>query len=444
MYTRAKQMITTTGYTGNNPYVAYQRKAVVKITTKLKDVSKEYINTVPIYQVRRIVNPKGIYRSAGVNTPFRVVLKQLPQEEAMEFQTFQSEGPWKAYIVAQTNGGNITLSGSGGSELKNGVINGKTGSLIDFTVNFNGNKEDDNRYSIIRIEYHNYTCQHLIFVRQGNKPDNLLAGGTLWYAENMRTKTERASSPLDEGSLFKCGNWDSPIDALNNKNPKPWINVRPEDFQLYPSNGFVIAGKENEAEQTWDNITNVSSFSEPDTDMRVAQCSDYEALLNSIDIEQGYGILYGDDATTTADEIETAYGYDYKHNKDGYGMRGYFAYNKQTGKSLFFPIGASGYGHRKRNEQGILRYAAGRTDYYPENEYHPWGNSRVQDRPLFFDLFRRPGAIYWFEREAKAQTDNKSKFGWDINYFTFDFNYIDTSNIYGDGSDACFVRCVKK
>ena len=168
MYTRAKQMITTTGYTGNNPYVAYQRKAVVKITTKLKDVSKEYINTVPIYQVRRIVNPKGIYRSSGVNTPFRVVLKQLPQEEAMEFQTFQSEGPWKAYIVAQTNGGNITLSGSGGSELKNGVINGKTGSLIDFTVNFNGNKEDDNRYSIIRIEYHNYTCQHPIFVRQGN------------------------------------------------------------------------------------------------------------------------------------------------------------------------------------------------------------------------------------------------------------------------------------
>ena len=26
MYTRAKQMITSTGYTGNNPYVAYRRK----------------------------------------------------------------------------------------------------------------------------------------------------------------------------------------------------------------------------------------------------------------------------------------------------------------------------------------------------------------------------------------------------------------------------------
>lgn len=26
MYTRAKQMIATTAYTGNNPYVAYQRR----------------------------------------------------------------------------------------------------------------------------------------------------------------------------------------------------------------------------------------------------------------------------------------------------------------------------------------------------------------------------------------------------------------------------------
>lgn len=449
MYTRAKQMIVTTGYTGNNPYVAYQRKAVVKITTKLKGISEEFTNTVPIYQVRRIVNPKGIYRSAGVNTPFHVVLKRLPQEEATDFQTFQSEGPWKAYVVAKTNGESITLSDSGGaSELRDGVIHGKTGSVIDFYVNFNGQEGDENHYAIIRVEYHNYTCQHLIFVRQGNKPDNLLDGGTLWYAENMRTKTELASSPLDEGSLFKCGNWDNPIDALNNKNPKLWINVRPADFQLYPSDGFVIAGKKEEAKQTWANITNGTSFSEPNTDMRVAQCSDYAALLNSDDIEQGYGVLYGDDATMTADDIETAYGYDYENNNDGRGMRGCFAYNKKTGKSLFFPVGASGYGHRKRNENGILRYSAGRQDYYPENEVNSWGGvSRVKDRPLFYDLFRRPGAIYWFESEATVQEDKKEnkKFGWDINYFTFDFNYIDTSNIYGEnGSDACFVRCVKK
>ena len=402
MYTRAKQMISTTGYTGNNPFVAYQRKAVVRITTKLKDVPEAFVNTVPIYQVRRVVNPKGIYRSAGNNTPFHVVLKRLPREEATEFQTFQSEGPWKAYVVAQDNGASITLSASGGSELQDGTIYGKTGSVIDFNVNFNGQVDDENHYAIIRVEYHNYTCQHLIFVRQGNKPDALLTGGTRWYAENMRTKTERASSPLDEGSLFKCGNWDYPIDASNNKNSRiPWINVYPTDFVLYPSGGFVIAGKEDEGKK--------------------------------------YGILYGDDATETADNIENAYGYDYKNNNKGRGMRGCFAYNKLTGKNLFFPIGASGYGHRRRSDKtpGMLRYSAGRTEYYPENEPHPWGNSCVKDRPLFYDLFRRPGAIYWIDKETNQ------KLGWDINYFTFDFNSIDATNIFdSDDSDACFVRCV--
>lgn len=440
MYTRAKQMISTTGYTGNNPFVAYQRKAVVRITTKLKDVPEAFVNTVPIYQVRRVVNPKGIYRSAGNNTPFHVVLKRLPREEATEFQTFQSEGPWKAYVVAQQNGAGITLSASGGSELQDGTIYGKTGSVIDFNVNFNGQVDDENHYAIIRVEYHNYTCQHLIFVRQGNKPDALLTGGTRWYAENMRTKTERASSPLDEGSLFKCGNWDYPIDASNNKNSRiPWINVYPTDFVLYPSGGFVIAGKEDEGKKLWSTITFSNSFSIPASGMRVARLADYMALLNSSDIEQGYGILYGDDATETADNIENAYGYDYKNNNKGRGMRGCFAYNKLTGKNLFFPIGASGYGHRRRSDKtpGMLRYSAGRTEYYPENEPHPWGNSRVKDRPLFYDLFRRPGAIYWIDKETNQ------KLGWDINYFTFDFNSIDATNIFdSDDSDACFVRCV--
>ena len=440
MYTRAKQMISTTGYTGNNPFVAYQRKAVVRITTKLKDVPEAFVNTVPIYQVRRVVNPKGIYRSAGNNTPFHVVLKRLPREEATEFQTFQSEGPWKAYVVAQDNGASITLSASGGSELQDGTIYGKTGSVIDFNVNFNGQVDDENHYAIIRVEYHNYTCQHLIFVRQGNKPDALLTGGTRWYAENMRTKTERASSPLDEGSLFKCGNWDYPIDASNNKNSRiPWINVYPTDFVLYPSGGFVIAGKEDEGKKLWSTITFSNSFSIPASGMRVARLADYMALLNSSDIEQGYGILYGDDATETADNIENAYGYDYKNNNKGRGMRGCFAYNKLTGKNLFFPIGASGYGHRRRSDKtpGMLRYSAGRTEYHPENEPHPWGNSRVKDRPLFYDLFRRPGAIYWIDKETNQ------KLGWDINYFTFDFNSIDATNIFdSDDSDACFVRCV--
>ena len=457
MYTRAKQMISTTGYTGNNPYVAYQRKARVKITTKLEGLNEVFTNEVPIYQVRRVVNPKGIYRSLKNNKSFHVVLKRLPGEDQQMFKTFQSEGSWKAYVVKETNGKGITLSVTdpNTTELKDDpeygkAIYGKTGSVIDFNVNFEQSSDNlsENRYAIIRVEYHNYTCQHLIFVRQGDKPDDLVTGGVKWYAMNMKTTSELASNPLDEGSLFKFGNWSQPIDALSNKNPiEPWINVTPDKFKVYPEGGFTNAatgGKMGWTDIIQSNTTN--GFGNPQmANARVATGKDFWELRNSY-IEQGYGVLYGDDATETADDIVEVYGYDYEHNKSGRGMRGCFAYNSNTGKNLFFPIGASGYGHRKQSYKatwgdpetlnGVLRYAAGRTQLYPS----------PVERPLFYDLYKRPGGIYWLNAEIPQDyftpTDGVS-LGWDINYFSFDFNFISKGNlIKSGGSDACFVRCV--
>lgn len=457
MYTRAKQMISTTGYTGNNPYVAYQRKARVKITTKLEGLNEVFTNEVPIYQVRRVVNPKGIYRSLKNNKSFHVVLKRLPRENDQMFKTFQSEGQWKAYVVKETNGKGITLSVTdpNTTELKDDpeygkAIYGKTGSVIDFKVNFEQSSDNpsENRYAIIRVEYHNYTCQHLIFVRQGDKPDDLVAGGVKWYAMNMKTTSELASNPLDEGSLFKFGNWSHPIDALSNKNPRePWINVTPEDFKVYPEDGLTNAATGDKMEWTYITQSNTTyGFGNPQMEnARVATGADFWGLRNSY-IEQGYGVLYGDDATETADDIVEAYGYDYVHNKSGRGMRGCFAYNRETGKNLFFPIGASGYGHRKQSYtatwgdpetiDGVLRYSAGRTKLYPD----------PVERPLFYDLYKRPGGIYWLNAEIPQDyftpTDGVS-LGWDINYFSFDFNFISKGNlIKSGGSDACFVRCV--
>lgn len=458
MYTRAKQMISTTGYTGNNPYVAYQRKARVKITTKLEGLDKIFENEVPIYQVRRVVNPKGIYRSLKNNKSFHVVLKRLPRENDQMFKTFQSEGQWKAYVVKETNRKGITLSVTDPmtTELKDDpeygkAIYGKTGSVIDFNVNFEQSSDNlsENRYAIIRVEYHNYTCQHLIFVRQGDNPDDLVAGGVKWYAMNMKTTSELASNPLDEGSLFKFGNWSQPIDALSNKNPfEPWINVTPGDFKVYPEDGLTNAATGDKMEWTdiiQSNTTN--GFGNPQmANARVATGEDFWELRNSY-IEQGYGVLYGDDATETADDIVEAYGYDYVHNKSGRGMRGCFAYNRETGKNLFFPIGASGYGHRKQSYtgtwgdpetiNGVLRYAAGRTKLYSPD---------TEKRPLFYDIYKRPGGIYWLNAEIPQDcftpTDGVS-LGWDINYFSFDFNFISKGNlIRSGGSDACFVRCV--
>lgn len=298
------------------------------------------------------------------------------------------------------------------------------------------------------MEYHNYTCQHLIFVRQGDNPDDLVTNGVKWYAMNMKTTSELASNPLDEGSLFKFGNWSHPIDALSNKNPRePWINVTPEDFKVYPEDGLTNAATGDKME--WTDITQSNTtdgFGNPQMEnARVATGADFWELRNSY-IEQGYGVLYGDDATETADDIVEAYGYDYVHNKSGRGMRGCFAYNRETGKNLFFPIGASGYGHRKQSYtatwgdpetvNGVLRYSAGRTKLYPD----------PVERPLFYDLYKRPGGIYWLNAEISQDyftpTDGVS-LGWDINYFSFDFNFISKGNlIRSGGSDACFVRCV--
>ena len=181
----------------------------------------------------------------------------------------------------------------------------------------------------------------------------------------------------------------------------------------------------------------------------VAGWEHYEALYYNEHIEQGYGILYGDGATATADHINDAYGYDYTQEKSGHGMRGCFVYNKNTGKNLFFPIGASGYGHRRHAEGGILRYASGQTDYFathpipvnPQDGIYTYPNG-VADAPLFHDIYMRPGAVYWYRTQGGI-IPYGPYVGWDINYFTFDFFPIGSYSLESR-QDACFIRCVKK
>lgn len=476
MYTRAKQLIKETAHTGNNPYVAYQRKAVVRITATLSDGGK-YEEDVTIYQVRRIVNPKGVWRKADSknNKPFHVVLKRLPDESATEFESFNSEGPWRAYVIREfpENNGPVKLSVPDGSISSMGkadiefdgktmkdvdIISGRTDTPIDFNIDFKGPiGADESRYAIVRVEYHNNTCYHLIFVRQGDSPDDLVEGGTVWHAMNMRNATTEASSPIDEGSLFKFGNLNQPIDATENKNTKrPWINVKPDDFYVW--------GQYYEWSK-WEKIKNsapsTGSFTDPTVggkSVSVASYDDFKELYTTPQIEQGYGVLYGDEATEVLDDIDQVYGYDY--SKSGtYGMRGCFVYNRNTGKNLFFPIGASGYGHRKdyitnfagSGCKGLLRYMC----------HKRWGNFDVKEdpypegtlgAPLFYDLYMRPGAIYWLKQNVPVNdiAVNKSDrdagvIGWDFNYFTFDFFTISQNNVFnGNKSDACFVRCVEK
>ena len=268
----------------------------------------------------------------------------------------------------------------------------------------------------------------------------------------MRTATREAEAPTEEGSLFKFGNWEQPIDATNNKNDKPiWIDVSESDFKDHKDTPFLIAGTDTTC--LWSEITSKNhfgSFSDPTVNgkkVSVATYKDYNDLWDSDDIEQGFGVLYGDEATETLSKIEEVYGYQYNTNPK-FGMRGVFVYNKSEtskeygGRNVFFPLGASGYGHRKdgKNENGkvaVLRYASGRSAPFPTPD----------DKPLFYDLYMRPGAIYWLKQKENNGREGNA-IGWDFNYFTFDFNLISSSNIFNNNesvntSDACFIRCVE-
>ena len=462
LYTRAKSMIKETGYTVNNPYVAYMRKAIVtlKATTQNNfdgNPGPLLEKKVIIYQVRRIVNPKGVYRKHDNIDPFHVVLKRLPEESALKFVDFVSEGPWRAYII---RGDKNFINLDGKSE-----VSGSTGTKIDFNINFLSEcGENESRNAIIRVEYHNYTCVHLIFVRQGYAPMQLYEGDVKWHSYNMYTGSEEAAYPMEEGSLFRFGNTAEPIDASNQVNDRnPWINVTPWLFKDHSKIEFLIAGTAD-TKRLWINIESTvpteggnNEFNLPDftgEGIRVANMDDIERIKYHENIEFGFGVLYGDDAKETLSDISQVYGYRRSNHGNGYGMRGCFVYNssengKYSGRNLFFPLGASGYGHRKdyagksmteyRGEVGdaVLRYACGRAGYYP--------NSALPNAPLFYDLYMRPGAIYWAQKLGGTHVDAGKMIALDINYFNFDFGGITISSLKGsNGTDACFVRCVEE
>lgn len=496
MYTRAKQLIKSSGYTGNNPYVAYQRKAVVTLNVWFEgnnSATPDLTDDVTIYQVRRIVNPKGIYRSSDNTDPFHVTLRYLPRESATEFTDLISEGRWRAKVVRGNR--NLVKLSKTADGTEGDLVEGSTGSPCDFHVKFTG----EDGCAVIRVEYHNYSCYHLIFVRKGYEPMALLSGGARWHAWNLRTRNEEVDNPMDEGSLFKFGRLDYPIDASSNVNDhSPWnYTVGVSDFNdprqtklNIATDGYKVCSEEDR--KLWSDFYGRNKASKFTSDGnlgvsgRVAEFDDYNNLRASEDIGYGYGVLYADGATACAKSVTDVYGYRWNRTDNrtkNCGMRGTFVYNysgtddanatEYSGRHIFFPIGNAGYGHRRRSGisqggdpappdnnfsiwGGTLKYAF-RNDFYPESFKNSWGGiSTVNDRPLFFDLWRRPGAIYYLDAQKSADLgDGKQNYlGWDFNYFTFDFYGVTAGDLIGStvsnvdapynvDTSAAFVRLVE-
>ncbi|WP_026207332.1 DUF4906 domain-containing protein [Butyricimonas synergistica] len=452
-YTRPKQMIPTSGYTGNNVYVAYPREAKLQMRMLDKTTGQilqdkdgnNLIDTISIIQVRRCVNPKGVWRSWNNTESFHVVMKILPQESADKFETYDSKGPWRARV--EVGDDMIKLREASGDD---GYVHGTIDSPMDFHIDFNGTCADSEtvRCAIVLVEYNNYTCHHRIFVRQGYAPLSLNDQNIKWHSFNLYSSSAETLSPLEEGSLFKYGNLEDAILAENNKT---------YGFQKpVGSNTLLLAGGEA---KSWSNITantadNAPGFSDKNivvatgnnptgskVKVRVATVADYKNLRDGANREFGYGVLYGDGATETLENVDEVYGY-YRDGDKRCGMRGCFVYNKVNGNNLFFPIGASGYGRRRTEKSwygsgislpGALQYAWRSKRYSTYND--AW--STLAYRPMFESVYMRPGAVYWCEK----LTDGLCYL--DVNYFTLDFSPGEKEPLQGTNGSACFIRCVE-
>lgn len=474
VFTRAKNLVKETGYSGNSSYEGCRRSAYLRVKAILEDGSEESV-IMRVIQVPRIVNPKGIYRRSGNNEDFFVELCELTASGSSLFKTIASDGPWMAEVLGDANF--ITLNGRQ-------TINGATGSPVSFNVNFNKmNRDNKVRNAIIRVRYHNQTCVHLIFVRQGYSSQSLYPGGTEWHTCNYIYDGVEADDPRDEGSLFKYGNTTQPIDASCNIFSLP-PNVLPtvSDFHPAPANGIVLATATGNkgASVSWSDIK--GNMYAGWGSNNIASVNDFRRLYNSnlnndgknIDpIEHGYGVLYADGATRVAKNVIDAYEYSRygdKAERDKKGMRGVFVYyynhnnvkDPYNTKSVFFPIGMAGYGHRRANDgvtgsskdshDGTLRYTTGRNAPMPTGDL--W-------MPQLYDIYRCNGAIYWADRdvwsveEVNGSTSTVDPYlGLDLNYFTFDVNIITHLNLQkhslwtgcsdADCIDAIFLRGVGK
>lgn len=220
-------------------------------------------------------------------------------------------------------------------------MKGEAESPIDFNINFKG----IDGCAIIKIRYHNYTCEHDIFVREGYNEMALTATGKEWSTFNVLRIDDDGNpvltkNPLQEGSMFRRYS-NIGIAAENSKNEEmPAFKQVPNGhiFIAYPKGKdprqrrFYSGGWKD---ATWANLKGTAparkwhsrrsdgevvyaydwEFSEK-CDLEIATCDDYYELVAkdandlTFPIQKAYGIVYADGASETLSNKYLAEGYD--------------------------------------------------------------------------------------------------------------------------------------
>lgn len=507
MWTRAKHMIPMTSFSGNNPYNAYRRKAVVRFTAmdaqgnqvKFKDENGGEFDykDVPVFQVRRIENPKAIWRSSDNDEGFDIDLSILAEPGTKTFTSLTSSGAWRASIMVD-NGNFITISKDGKtvSQVNNDntddkYITGSTGSYMRFSYKPSGKTTaGSSRSGIIKVEYQDYSCVHYIFVRQGYDGRTRLGGkdwsnyniyamkGTDNQPQNRNGITSMdvltTESPLAVGSFFKRCNYRYGILESNNIDYGAYVNITNVNLNTAKISGDnntltketarwnqigAYGWSNSDATYSW--VGTMRAVNQSNSNMKVPSYDDYEKLA---DCRQGFGVVYGDGAKNTAKTTQLAYGFrDTDNNNNGYnnstggsesGMRACIVYDESNGNQIIFPIGIVGQGRRARTVWDFTRRATmsgcpGMLSY--SGVYGVLPNEGNYYRPIPYNLYRDPGVVYWFEipkPKGHKPTQNNSA-SWDINYFSFAFGPYDSASLGGDNSnsnvsDALPIRLIYK
>ncbi|MDE6147214.1 MAG: DUF4906 domain-containing protein [Bacteroidales bacterium] len=447
VYTRPMDMGSS--FSGNNYFVGRRRYATVRLTVTLDDESvavKPF--DVEIIQSRRLVNPKGVWRKWDSEKPFRITLKNSDSDPtvATVFEPLPSDGPWTASIVKGADWVRIkdTESQTWGTE----DVTGGTGSKIEFDYKpaSKCSSENESRFGLIEIKFHNNTCTHMVLVSQGTAPVEL--DGRKWHMTNLEFGDKDVDNPLLEGSMFAFGNQNEAIMSSNNIKEGygfdiPCVN---KQFDVYISSQKSIKKLADIAANK-----NRGFVYGEGAASRVANADDWATLVAD-KYRRYYGILYGDECEETlSSNIVTN---TYTNEGDEKGMRGCFVCDTLTGKHLFFPIGNTGYGRRKyedkyfaykddgkygdlrKTEYGVLKYSD-RAEEMPQ--------VRAEMVPNYYSLYNEPGAIYWYEQGVKYVSQEGTEnwhYGFDVNYFSLGFEEFTTENVFNNGwrSDFCFVR----
>ncbi|MDO4757964.1 MAG: hypothetical protein Q4A18_01720 [Rikenellaceae bacterium] len=469
-----------TSFTGHNPFTGHQRIATVRIKATVDGVARTM--DTKVIQVRRAVNPVGIWRSGNKQTPFEVKLMEMDGEDtdatgylAKEFFPTISDGPWSAEVIEGEDWVQIKTKDS--STWGNAKILGGTGSEICFDYRPGSTIATTSyRGGVIKVLYHNYNCVHYIFVSQGLGTVNL--AGTNWHTRNVEYNGKLVANPLLEGGMFKFGCSTKAYLPINNirwgwkvetDNPSTYQNYKYDVIDT--SSGSPVTRTDctwRTAE--WDptggfNLMNVEGGVPPTQAQWVA--------LESL--RRYYGVMYGDECTSTIDRTVATYdpngtdAYMYMAAGQTKGMQGVFIWDdSRGGNHTFFPLSATGFGHRKAVDKydyswglnpanakyGVLQY--GQRSYYFPDSPNGWdgkgnGITIASSLPVFYDLWLRKGVIYWYRtrqhRTGNGTSHTHYSYAHDFNYFTMGFetylaNSVESSSDGTYDSDMAYVRCV--